>query len=319
MNILITGATGFVGKQLIKKLTDKNHTVSVAVRSRNQQLDDSIPQFNLGELSNKQNWSSALTDIDVVIHLAARVHIMDETTADPLNAFRTANTEATLNLAHQSEKNGVKRFVFISTIKVNGESTDGRAPFEADELCKPQDPYAISKYEAEQGLMQIAQQSNMEVVIIRPPLIYGPGVKGNFANMIKWLDINIPLPFGAVNNQRSLLALDNLISFILLCSEHSQAANQIFVIADGEDVSTKDLLNKTATAMHKKAWLLPVPISWMEVGAKLIGKEMLAVRLFGSLQVDISKACKVLGWKPVVTMDQQLAKMITEEFDEEII
>jgi nucleoside-diphosphate-sugar epimerase len=247
-----------------------------------------------------------------VIHTAARVHIMDDSAADPLTEFRKVNTAGTLNLAQQAADAGVKRFIFISSIKVNGEMTLVDQPFKPNDNYISTDPYGLSKYEAEQGLLAIAEETSMEIVIIRPPLVYGPNVKANFASMIKWINKGVPLPFGAIHNQRSLVALDNLVDFIALCADRAKspkAANQVFLISDGEDVSTTTLLQKVARAFGKKPRLIPVPVWLMTFSAKLIGKGDMANRLFGSLQVDSSKARDLLGWQPVVTMDEQLAKM----------
>jgi nucleoside-diphosphate-sugar epimerase len=220
------------------------------------------------------------------------------------------NRDAKLNLARQAADAGVERFIFISSIKVNGEDTSAGLPFKPDDKNIPADPYGLSKYEAEQGLLALGEETDMEVVIIRPPLIYGPNVKANFASMMAWVNKGVPLPFGAIHNQRSLVALDNLVSFIMLCMSHPKAANEVFLIADGEDVSTSDLLRKVAKAFGKQSRLIPVPVELMTFFATLIGKGAMANRLFGSLQVDSSKARELLGWKPVITMDEQLAKMV---------
>jgi nucleoside-diphosphate-sugar epimerase len=243
-----------------------------------------------------------------VIHTAARVHIMDDSAADPLTEFRKVNTAGTLNLARQAADAGVKRFIFISSIKVNGEMTLVDQPFKPNDNYIPTDPYGLSKYEAEQGLLTIAKETGMEVVIIRPPLVYGPEVKANFSSMMKWINRGVPLPFGYINNQRSLVALDNLVDFIIHCIDHPKAVNEVFLISDGEDVSTSILLRKVAKAFGKKPKLIPVPVWLMTLAAKLIGKGDVATRLFGSLQVDSSKARELLGWKPVITMDEQLKK-----------
>jgi nucleoside-diphosphate-sugar epimerase len=235
---------------------------------------------------------------------------MKDTTHDPLAVYRETNTHATLNLSKQAVQAGVKRFVFISSIKVNGEWTEQGKPFSPDDTHIPNEPYGISKYEAEQGLKQIAQETGLEVVIIRPPLICGKGVKGNFASMVRWIQKGVPLPLGAVHNQRSLVALDNLVSFMQVCCVHPKAANETFLIADGEDVSTTELLHRVAKAYGVPARLLPVPVSVMTFAAKLFGKGAVANRLFGNLQVDSWKARELLGWKPVVTMEEQFQKMV---------
>ncbi len=308
MRVLLTGASGFVGQALLTTLRKESRETVVSLRYPSTVVPEEIPRYVLGDISALTDWSSALETVDIVIHTAARVHVMKDQSADSLTHFRNTNTWATLNLARQAADSGVKRFIFLSSIKVNGETTLPGKPFQPDDCFVPTDPYALSKYEAEQGLLKLAVATAMEVVIIRPPLVYGPGVKANFAAMMKWLNKGIPLPLGAVHNQRSLVALDNLVSFISHCIEHPKAANEIFLISDGEDVSTTQLLQKVAEALGKKSRLVPVPVSWMRFAAKLLGKEAVANRLFGSLQVDISKARELLGWEPVITMEAQLKK-----------
>jgi nucleoside-diphosphate-sugar epimerase len=310
MKILVTGATGFVGSEVAKQLLAKDLDVIATVRSDNSALPEGVQRFVAGDFAEPINWASALPDVDVIIHTAARVHIMDDSVVDPLTEFRKVNVDGTLNLARQAVEAGVKRFIFISSIKVNGEMTLVDQPFKPNDNYKPTDPYGLSKYEAEQGLLAIAEEAGMEVVIIRPPLVYGPNVKANFSAMMKWINRGVPLPFGAIDNQRSLVALENLVSFIIHCIDHPQAANEVFLISDGEDVSTTTLLRKVAFAFGKKPNLIPVPVGLMTFVAKLVGKGDIANRLFGSLQVDSSKARDLLGWQPVVTMDEQLAKMV---------
>ena len=244
-----------------------------------------------------------------MVHLAARVHVMNHTVASSLAEFRKSNVEATLALATQAAKAGVKRFIFISSIKVNGEHTQPGHPFRADDQPAPQDPYGISKMEAEVGLRAIAQQTGMEVVIIRPPLVYGPGVKANFASMVKWLQRGVPLPLGAIHNRRSLVALDNLVDLIITCIQHPAAANQTLMVSDGEDVSTTELLQRMAKALGKPARLVPVPQRLLEWGAAFVGKQDMARRLFSSLQVDLEPTRQLLGWKPPVSLEQGLLQV----------
>lgn len=305
--VLVTGATGFIGKALAEKLLEQQFRVIAGVRRFDE--SQTIQQTELGDLASAKNLIATLQEVDVVIHLAARAHIMHDTTYDPLAEFRKVNTAGTLNLALQAAEAGVKRFIFISSIKVNGEMTDSVSPFQVELTAPPSDPYALSKYEAEHGLMSLAHSTGMEVVVIRPPLVYGPGVKANFATMVNWLIKGFPLPLGAIHNKRSLVAMDNLLSFILLCISHPKAANEIFLISDREDVSTTQLLQKIIKAWHKKTLLLPVPVSWMSFAAVLLGKQDVANRLFTSLLIDSSKATDLLGWEPVITMDKQLQKM----------
>ena len=307
--ILLTGVTGFVGRALVNEMLRLELTVVAAVRSLSADLPGDVRQHVVGDFLLNTEWLSALNDIDVVIHTAARVHIMNDQVTDPLSEFRKVNVAGTLNLARQAAEAGVTRFIFISSIKVNGEMTNEGFPFRPDDNINVTDPYALSKYEAEQGLLALAKNTSMEVVIIRPPLIYGPGVKANFLTMMGWVKKGVPLPFAAIHNKKSFIAIDNLVSFIIHCVDHPKAANEIFLISDGEDVSTAELLRKIAKAFDKKAILLPIPVSLMKVVAKGLGKEDVANRLFGSLQVDSSKARDLLGWEPVVTMDEQLKKM----------
>ena len=309
--ILVTGATGFIGQAVVQELLKQAFNVNAAVRKLSPDLPDAVTQVEIGDLSALPENISILQNIDIVIHIAARAHIMNETQSNPLAEFRKVNTTGTLNLARQAAEAGVKRFIFISSIKVNGEITQPGNPFKAEITNPPTDPYGLSKFEAEHGLMSLAKNTGMEIVIIRPPLVYGPGVKANFLSMIKWVDKGAPLPLGAIHNQRSLVALGNLVSFICHCINHPKAANEVFLIADGEDVSTTQLLQKVAKALGKKAHLLPIPVSLMRFAARLIGKQSVASRLFDSLQVDSSKARALLEWEPVISMDEQLKILTT--------
>jgi len=310
LKLLVTGGTGFIGTPLICELLRQNVNVIAYVRHHSTKLPSVVNQVIIDDLPSLANWTGSLAGVDAVIHLAARVHIMNDKSLDPLTEFRKINTVATLNLARQAAKSGIKRFILLSSIKVNGELTKNGIPFRSDVSFIPTDPYGRSKYEAEQGLLAISKETGMEVVIIRSPLVYGVGVKANFASMVKWVHRGIPLPFGAIHNQRSLVALDNLVSFIIHCIAHPKAANEVFLISDGEDVSTTELLQKVAKAFGKKSLLVPVPVSLMKFFAKLLGRADMVDRLFGSLQVDSSKANDLLCWQPIITMDKQLKKMV---------
>ncbi|WP_395603013.1 UDP-glucose 4-epimerase family protein [Pseudomonas sp. B21128] len=299
--VLVTGGSGFLGGALLRYLAAcKQYSLIAALRNECRELPQSIRRFAFADLASDIDWQDALEQVDVVVHSAARVHVMHESAVDPLAEFRRVNVEATLNLARQAARAGVKRFIFISSIKVNGEYTRAGCAFSADDTPAPVDPYGISKLEAELGLKALATTTGMEVVIIRPVLVYGPGVKANFLSMIRWLERGVPLPFGAVHNKRSLVSLDNLIDFIVTCIEHPGAANQTFLVSDGRAVSTTELLRCIAVALNRSATLLPLPVGLMSAAAKLIGKDAVAQRIFGSLEVDISKNLQLLGWVPPV-------------------
>jgi len=309
--VLCTGASGFIGKTLLDTLILKNYKVRAVLR-QNKRLNLSPEHIYLiDNIDQKNDWSKALHNVKTVVHLAARVHIMNDIATDPLSVFRKINVEGTLNLANQAAKFGVQRFIFLSSVKVNGEFTHPLKPFREDDTPNPQDPYAISKYEAEQGLLEIAQKTGMEIVIIRPPLIYGPGVKANFLKMMECLYRGIPLPFGAINNQRSLLALDNLVNLIILCIDHVAAANEIFLAADGKDISTSELLLKLAHFLGRPARLISVPQNLLESTLTILRKKRLATKLCCSLQVDISKAKSILNWTPPISLDEGLEKTAT--------
>ena len=300
MKLLVTGATGFVGKALCAELVKQQLTVLAAAREKTT-IEGCTP-VAIGNINYSTDWTMVLSNVDVVVHLAARVHVMNDSALDPLAEFRKINVEGTLNLAQQAAKAGIKRFIFISSIKVNGEETEYDQPFTEEHAVNPQDAYGQSKYEAEQGLMLIARQTGMEVVIIRPPLIYGAGVKANFASMLNYIKRGVPLPLGAIHNKRSFVYLGNLVSLIKCCIDHPAAANQVFLVSDGHDLSTTELLRNCALALGVKARLLPVPQRLIEMGAALLGRRAVAQRLCGNLQVDITKARTMLGWTPPVSV-----------------
>ncbi len=308
--ILLTGATGFVGNAAMQRLLadDAAQGLAVALRRSESRWPDRVAQHVTGDLTATTNWTAALQGVSAVLHCAARVHVMADAAANPLDEFRRVNVQGTLTLARQAAASGVRRFVFVSSIKVNGEATQPGSPFAADDAPAPLDAYGVSKMEAEQGLREIASQTGMEVVIVRPTLVYGPGVKANFASMMRWLQRGVPLPLGAIHNQRSLVALDNMVDLLVTCINHPAAANQTFLVSDGADVSTTELLRRMGRAMGKPARLLPVPASWLQLAATLVGKRDVAQRLCGSLQVDIEKTRQLLGWSPPLTLDQGLKK-----------
>lgn len=311
MKILVTGASGFIGSALINKLLLRNFLVRAHVR-KNEAAQHYLSSVVVGNISDQTDWSSGLRGVDRVVHLAGRAHVMRENHTNSAVENRRLNLENTVNLAKQAAAASVKRFIFLSSIKVNGEFTELGKPFTTDDIPAPQDAYGFSKYEGEQALLQISLESEMEVVIIRPPLVYGPGVKGNFASLVNWVKRGVPLPLGSINNQRSLVALENLIDFIALCADPERsprAANQVFLISDGEDVSTTELLHKVARAYRVSPRLVPVPANWIRAAASLVSRGPEVDRLLGSLVVDSSKARELLGWQPVITMDEQLKKM----------
>lgn len=307
-NVLVTGASGFIGQALCSRLVVDGWGVCATLRNsgRGHALVPGCEQRVVGEIGRDTDWLSLLKEVDIVVHLAARVHVMRERESDPLAEFRRVNVEGTLNMARQSSVAGVQRFVYLSSIKVNGEETVTGRSFSEEDQPAPQDAYAVSKWEAEQGLRELADKTGLEVVIIRPPLVYGPGVKANFLAMMQWLTRGVPLPLSAIRNRRSLVALDNLVDMIITCLVHPSAANQTFLVADGEDLSTPELFRRTAEALGKPSRLLPVPVGMLETGARLLGKRAVVQRLCGSLHVDISKARILLGWNPPQSVDQAL-------------
>jgi nucleoside-diphosphate-sugar epimerase len=292
MAVALTGATGFVGRVLAESLFHRGLKVLPIARDKNPEL--------------------ILQQANVVVHLAARVHVMDEKSINPLNEFRKSNVDATVSLARQAAAAGVARFVFMSSVKVNGEDSPHFRGFTELDLPDPQDPYGVSKWEAEQALRLVAAETGMEVVIIRPPLVYGPGVKANFAALMHAVMRGWPLPFESINNARSLVGLDNLVDFIYCCMTHPAAANQTFLVSDGHDVSSAQLVRELAAAAGVKPNLWSVPQWFLELGAVMVGKRKAVQRLCGSLQVDISKAQTLLGWRPPVSMQEGLKKALSK-------
>ena len=308
--ILVTGATGFIGHAFVGFLLSKGgHSVRVALRREGLSWPDTVERAYIEDLASANDWSKAVNGVRVVVHTAARVHVMQENSSSPLNEFRRVNVQGTLSLARQAAAAGVRRFVFVSSIKVNGEATRLGSPFTADDMPAPLDAYGISKLEAEQGLRQIAAETGMEVVVVRPPLVYGPGVRANFQTLLRAVARGLPLPLGAIDNRRSLVALDNLVDLIVTCISHPHAANQTFLVSDGEDVSTPELIRRMARAMGRPARLIPVPVWLLKVGAALPGKQDMAQRLCGSLLVDIEKTRRLLGWTPPISLDEGLRRV----------
>jgi nucleoside-diphosphate-sugar epimerase len=307
VKVFVTGSNGFVGRKLADELISRGNTVLRGVRVAKSNLETQI-----GDIDGRTNWFCGLKGVSCVIHTAARVHVFRDAVADPLTTFREVNVDGTLNLARQAAAVAVKRFIFISSVKVNGEATPSGRPFNELDVPNPQDAYGQSKHEAEIGLRQIAADTGMEVVVIRPPLVYGACVKGNFAALMGAVQRGWPLPLGAVHNQRSLLALSNLVDFIITCITHSEAANQAFLVSDGQDLSTTELVRGIAQAAGVPARLLPVPVWALQAGASLLGKGDVVQRLCGNLQVDISKARDLLGWVPPVSVQEGLKLAIAD-------
>ncbi|MCA3950720.1 UDP-glucose 4-epimerase family protein [Vibrio vulnificus] len=301
--ILITGAEGFLGSELRKQLGDKEKLVCF---SRRDVANDNYHRF---EINSYTNYSNTLVGIKCVIHCAARVHIMDDVEAEPLEDYREVNVRGTINLAKQAVENGVKRFIFVSSIKVNGQSTTGKQAFTVQDALLPEDPYGVSKAEAEEQLIALGKETGLEIVIIRPPLVYGEGVKANFASLMNLVSKGVPLPFGCItNNKRSLVSVENLVDLIITCIDHPKAVNQVFLVSDDHYVSTSEMVKEMAIALGKPSWQIPVPAYCYKLVGKLFDKNDVVDRLTGSLQVDISHTKETLGWTPPQTLQEGFKK-----------
>ncbi|EHY9867073.1 SDR family oxidoreductase [Vibrio vulnificus] len=310
MNILLTGASGFIGSKLLEELPANN----ILILGRDNPKGLPSEKFFKLEIDNDTDYSVALSGVGVVVHLAARVHVMNDAVSNPLEEYREVNTRGTVNLARQAASAGVKRFVFVSSIKVNGEGTSQDRPFTSADLHAPEDDYGLSKSEAEQQLFEIAKEAGMEVVVIRPTLVYGPGVKANFAALMNLVSKGIPLPFGCITkNKRSLVSVDNLVDLIITCLDHPKAANQVFLVSDDHDVSTSEMVRHMALALDKPTWQLPLPVWCYNLAGKLFNKSDVVDRLTGSLQVDITHTKETLGWTPPQSL-QEGFKQTAEAF-----
>lgn len=315
--VLVTGASGFVGQALVKILCQNGYEVRATVRSESSlrlvsQLKEQLQLqeltiYNLGELSTETSWDQVIKGVDTIVHCAARAHVLHETSDNPLETFRQINCQATEHLAKEANRLGVKRFIFISSIGVLGNSSYAN-PFNENSQPNPQVPYAQVKWEAEQRLKQLA--TSMELVIIRPPLVYGPGVKGNFGKLVSLVNKGLPLPFGKVKNRRQFVGIANLTDFIARCIEAPKAANQLFLVADREVVTTTQLLQQLSKAMGKKTVLLPIPHKLLEWGFQGIGKAKLAEQLLNNLEINSDKAKTLLAWEPPFTMKEQLQQTV---------
>jgi len=308
MKVLVTGANGFIGKNLSNQLEACGHDVIRAVRKKTDSQETSV-----GNIGAETDWLEKLDGVECVIHCAARVHVMKELHTEALAAYRSVNLKGTRRLAEQAAQSGVRRFIYLSTIKVNGEQTHPGKPFSGSDAAAPADSYAVSKWEAEQALFEISRNTGLEVVIVRPPLVYGPEVKGNFFSLISLIRKGIPLPLGAIDNKRSLIGLDNLVDLIMRCIGHPAASGQVFLVSDGQDLSTPALIRYLAESMGKKIWLIPVPKTYLLLLGKFTGRLSQVQRLVGSLQVDITKTCELLDWTPPVSVSEGLHRVVVSE------
>jgi nucleoside-diphosphate-sugar epimerase len=304
--VLVTGANGFVGRALCSELIGRKYAVRAALRDSSSMGGGGGEVVKVTGLDAATDWTEAVKGVNTVIHLAARLHVMKDTAADPQAEFRKINVQATENLARQAARSGVKRLVYVSSIKVNGEHTQDQQCYTELDAPHPQEPYGISKYEAEQVLHRVAQETGLEVVVVRPPLVYGAGVRGNFAQMLKVLSNGVPLPLGSVHNLRSLIYVGNLVDALILCATHPAASGQTYLVSDGEDISTTELLRKLAQDIGVPARLISCPQFMLRLGGKLTGKSQQIERLIVSLQVDSGKICRNLNWIPPYSLQQGL-------------
>jgi len=317
MKVLITGANGFVGKRVCSRLRKEGCAVRGAVRHYDPYCEDNARWgvtlngdiVSVGDIDANTDWSRALNGIDVVVHLAARVHVMQEISEDPLESFRSVNVHGTEHLARMAIEKGVKRLVYISSISIHGNSTVDRAYLEEDE-AQPNSPYAVSKWEGELLLRKIERESNLEIVIVRPPLVYGEGVGGNFLRMMQWTNKGLPLPLKSIRNKRSFIGIENLADLIACCVSHPEAAGETFLAADGEDLSTPDLIGRVAKLMGRSARLFPLPVDVIRTLGRLAGQRDIVDRLCSSLRVDATKARSVLKWQPQTSFDVGLDRTV---------
>ena len=307
-DVLVTGANGFIGKALCRKMIAEGWNVRGAVRSSAQKaiLPRGVDGVKIQTIDSNTEWGSALGNIDTVVHLAARVHVMDDTSADPIVEYRKTNVDGTRHLAQIAVSKKIRRFVYISSAKVNGEGKAG--PYTETDNPGPVEPYAISKLEAESELYRIAENTGLEVVILRPPLVYGPEVKANFLKLMKMVNLGIPLPLARIENHRSMIFLNNLVDAILLAAVHPGAAGKTFLLSDGSDISTPELIEKISFALGKRPRLFPVSPAILRVVARFTGRSQTVARLLDSFMVDISKIRSCLGWEPPFSMEEGLSE-----------
>lgn len=315
--ICVTGANGFIGNSICKILSDSGNIVRGFVRNFEPSLNsDKTEYISVGDISSKINWKDRLINFDYIIHCAGIAHMMDNN--DKKNIYNLINFEATKHLAEQAAKANIKRLIFLSTIKVNGESTgidqkDNQSKiFKHTDLASPKDPYAISKFKAEKALWEISEKTGLEIVVLRLPLVYGQGVKGNLMQLIKLIKIGVPLPFALIKNQRSMIGIDNLIDLLIKCIENPKAAGKTFLVSDGQDISTPDLINSISISIGRSSRLIPVPISLLQVLGKLFKRQNEIEKLIGSLQIDSSYVREILNWTPKINIKEGIKKMVKE-------
>ena len=308
--LLVTGGSGFIGKAVCENLKKNNYTINITSRSNIVTNLSGVTIYNINEIDENTNWFQALNAVSCVIHCAAKTHVMNNNKQNSLSSFRKVNVEGTLNLAKQAVACGVKRFIFISSIKVNGERTKKSSMFRYNDIPKPQDSYGISKWEAEKGLWEISKQTGLELVIVRAPLVCGPGVKGNLRSLIKLIQYRIPLPFSLIKNQRSLISIDNLVDLIIYCIEDHKISGNTFLVSDEKDISTPDLVRQIASSMGLSARLFPLPLSFLKFFGFILGKKNEIDRLIGSLQIDNSYTKKILNWTPPVSVEEGIRRMV---------
>lgn len=312
MHVAVTGASGFVAQAMLQRMASREAwRVTGLTRQPAHPAVEGVNYLQPPEAPDA-SWPASLERVDVLVHAAARVHVHNNARPDALAELQRVNVAWTLNLAREAASRGVRRFLFLSTVKVHGEATAAGHPFTAEDPMDPMDAYALSKAQAESGLREIARSTGMELVVVRPPLVYGPGVRANFASMLRFLSIGLPLPLGSVDNRRSLVGLDNLVDLLVTCCDHPAAAGQDFLVSDGDDLSTPDLLRRAGLALGRPARLLPVPETWLRGIGSLLGRQALVQRLCDSLQVDIGKTRRLLGWSPPFGVDEGLRRTAAE-------
>lgn len=308
--ILVTGASGFVGAAVVARLARQGLPVRACMRRVGVPVPEGVPVVPVGDLGPNTVWDGLLDGVTAIVHAAAHVHVMDAAGAGALDAFRRVNVGGSVALARAAAAAGVRRFVYLSSVKVHGEATPPGRPFREDDRPAPSDAYGISKMEAELALREVSAATGMELVVIRPPLVYGPGVKANFAALVRLVRRGWPLPLGAIHNRRSLVALDNLVDLVLCCLQHPQAAGEVFLVSDGQDLSTPELVRGLGAAVGRVPVLLPVPAGLLAALAGGLGRGAVAQRLCGNLQVDISRARQRLGWTPPVPVAEGLRRAV---------